>query len=104
VHPEVEIFRITRFAVFHDCETADKSVTTPLQCISSPDVLRYEALLDQSFHRDLILLHKLKEIGSYSPPARAKASVFRAANGGRRHSLIRGNRRLLAWCAEASGV
>jgi hypothetical protein len=38
------------------------SVTIPLQCLSSPDVLRYEALLDQGFHRDLILLQKLKEM------------------------------------------
>jgi len=37
------------------------SVALPLQCYS-PNVLRYEALLDQGFHRDLILLEKLKEI------------------------------------------
>ena len=38
------------------------SVGLPLQCLSSPDVLRYEALLDQGFHRDLILLQKLREM------------------------------------------
>ena len=38
------------------------SVRIPLECLSSPNVLRYEALLDQGFHRDLILLQKLKEI------------------------------------------
>lgn len=43
-------------------KTTSISVTLPLQCLSSPDVLRYEALLDQSFHRDLILLQKLKEM------------------------------------------
>ena len=37
------------------------SVSLPLQCYS-PNILRYEALLDQGFHRDLILLEKLKEI------------------------------------------
>ncbi|MGC2475664.1 MAG: hypothetical protein WA485_15085 [Candidatus Sulfotelmatobacter sp.] len=37
------------------------SVSLPLQCYS-PNLLRYEALLDQGFHRDLILLEKLKEI------------------------------------------
>lgn len=37
------------------------SVSIPLQSLSSPDVLRYEALLDQGFHRDLILLQRLKE-------------------------------------------
>ena len=38
------------------------TVGLPLACLSSPDVLRYEALLDQGFHRDLILLQKLKEM------------------------------------------
>jgi hypothetical protein len=38
------------------------SVSIPLECLSSPDILRYEALLDQGFHRDLILLQKLKEM------------------------------------------
>lgn len=33
-----------------------------MQCPYSPDALRYEALLDQGFHRDLILLQKLKEM------------------------------------------
>lgn len=37
------------------------SVSLPVQCYSA-NVLRYEALLDQGFHRDLILLEKLKEI------------------------------------------
>lgn len=37
------------------------SVSLPLQSLYSPEVLRYEALLDQGFHRDLILLQKLKE-------------------------------------------
>jgi hypothetical protein len=37
------------------------SVRIPLESLSSPDLLRYEALLDQGFHRDLILLQKLKE-------------------------------------------
>jgi hypothetical protein len=48
------------------------SVNTPLQCISSPDVLRYEALLDQSFHRDLILLQKLKEMVPIPNPREPK--------------------------------
>jgi hypothetical protein len=38
------------------------SVRIPLESLSSPDLLRYEALLDQGFHRDLILLQKLKEM------------------------------------------
>jgi hypothetical protein len=38
------------------------SANTPIKCLSSPDLLRYEALLDQSFHRDMILLQKLKEM------------------------------------------
>ena len=33
-----------------------------VEALLSPDVLRYEALLDQGFHRDLILLMKLKEV------------------------------------------
>jgi hypothetical protein len=37
------------------------SVRIPLESLSSPDLLRYEALLDHGFHRDLILLQKLKE-------------------------------------------
>jgi hypothetical protein len=36
-------------------------VRIPMESLSSPDLLRYEALLDQGFHRDLILLQKLKE-------------------------------------------
>jgi hypothetical protein len=42
------------------------SVTFPLECHLSADVLRYEALLDQGFHRDLILLQKLKEMAPVS--------------------------------------
>jgi hypothetical protein len=34
----------------------------PFQSLSWGNVLRYEALLDQGFHRDLILLQKLKEL------------------------------------------
>jgi hypothetical protein len=49
------------------------TVTFPMQCISSPDVLRYEALLDQGFHRDLILLQKLKEITPVPERAEKKA-------------------------------
>jgi hypothetical protein len=30
--------------------------------LSSPQLSKYEALLDQSFHRDLMLLLKLKEV------------------------------------------
>lgn len=36
--------------------------SVPLQSLFSPEVLRYEAPLDQGFHRDLILLQKLKEM------------------------------------------
>jgi hypothetical protein len=36
--------------------------------------LRYEALLDQAFHRDLILLQKLQENGRALPPMEAKNS------------------------------
>ena len=43
-------------------KTTSISVSIPLECLSSPDTLRYEALLDQGFHRDLILLQKLKEM------------------------------------------
>jgi len=48
------------------------SVSLPLQC-HSPNLLRYEALLDQGFHRDLILLGKLKEIAPV-PEAKSKLS------------------------------
>ncbi len=44
------------------------SGSIPLQCLSSPDTLRYEALLDQGFHRDLILLQKLKEMAPVPDP------------------------------------
>jgi hypothetical protein len=37
-------------------------VRIPVEPLFSPDLLRYEALLDQGFHRDLILLQKLKEM------------------------------------------
>lgn len=43
-------------------------VTIPLQSLFSADVLRYEALLDQGFHRDLILLQKLKEMAPVPDP------------------------------------
>ena len=46
--------------------------TYPLECLSSPDVLKYEALLDQSFHRDLILLQKLKEMVPIPNPREPK--------------------------------
>ena len=36
--------------------------------------LRYEALLDQAFHRDLILLEKLRENGRALPPSETKNS------------------------------
>ena len=48
------------------------SGTFPVQCLSSPDLLRYEALLDQGFHRDLILLQKLKEMAPVSSPSEPK--------------------------------
>lgn len=48
------------------------SVSLPLQCYS-PNLLRYEALLDQGFHRDLILLEKLKEIAPV-PQAKGRSS------------------------------
>lgn len=52
-----------------------KPTSTPLnllvQCFSSPDALRYEALLDQGFHRDLILLQKLKEMAPVPDPGNA---------------------------------
>jgi hypothetical protein len=38
------------------------SVRVPLESPLPLEVLRYEALLDQGFHRDLILLQKLKEM------------------------------------------
>jgi len=38
------------------------SVRVPLESPLPAEVLRYEALLDQGFHRDLILLQKLKEM------------------------------------------
>jgi hypothetical protein len=40
------------------------TIQFPIQSLVSPEVLRYEALLDQGFQRDLILLLKLKEIAS----------------------------------------
>ena len=58
------------------------SVTLPLQC-NSPNVLRYEALLDQGFHRDLILLQKLKEV---APVAEAKGRLSPKAA----HTIIEG--------------
>jgi len=45
-----------------------------LQAQASGHVLRYEALLDQGFHRDLILLQKLKEIAPV-PDAGNKKSL-----------------------------
>lgn len=48
------------------------SVPLPLQCYS-PNLLRYEALLDQGFHRDLILLEKLKEM-AVIPEAKGRLS------------------------------
>jgi hypothetical protein len=40
---------------------------------SNPETsLRYEALLDQAFHRDLILLQKLKEAGPNLPALESK--------------------------------
>lgn len=49
-------------------------VQVPVQCPCSPDALRYEALLDQSFHRDLILLQKLKEMAPI-PDTSARKSL-----------------------------
>jgi len=49
--------------------------SVPLQSLWSGNVLRYEALLDQALHRDLILLQQLKKaaaaapaLGSRTPP------------------------------------
>ena len=41
----------------------------PVKSLLSSNVLKYEALLDQSFHRDLILLQKLKEMAPVSEPS-----------------------------------
>jgi hypothetical protein len=37
------------------------ATSLPLQSIATPYILRYEALLDQGLHRDLILLQQLKK-------------------------------------------
>jgi hypothetical protein len=43
---------------------------------ASPETsLRYEALLDQAFHRDLILLQKLKEDGPLVPTLGSRKST-----------------------------
>ena len=49
------------------------TVQIPIQGLSSPEILRYEALLDQGFHRDLILLLKLKEIAPVLNTAEKKS-------------------------------
>ena len=49
------------------------SGSIPMECLSSPDTLRYEALLDQGFHRDLILLQKLKEMAPIPDTADRKS-------------------------------
>jgi hypothetical protein len=54
-------------------------VEVPVQCPCSPDALRYEALLDQGFHRDLILLQKLKEMAPHPQPADRKSQKGEAA-------------------------
>lgn len=41
--------------------------------LSSPEFFRYEALLDQGFHRDMILLQKLKEMHPVPEPGDRKA-------------------------------
>ena len=56
------------------------SVSLPLQCYS-PNLLRYEALLDQGFHRDLILLEKLKEI-ALVPQAKGRSPKARPPDPG----------------------
>ena len=47
-------------------------VSQPLQALWSGNVLRYEALLDQALHRDLILLQKLKEVALPAATAAGK--------------------------------
>ncbi len=64
-------------------KTTPISVSIPLQCLSSPDTLRYEALLDQGFHRDLILLQKLKEMAPVPDPEDRRPAK-------REHGLIEG--------------
>ncbi|HKV82098.1 MAG TPA: hypothetical protein VJP02_28375 [Candidatus Sulfotelmatobacter sp.] len=50
------------------------TIQIPIQGLSSPEILRYESLLDQGFHRDLILLLKLKEIAPV-PDTEGKKSL-----------------------------
>jgi hypothetical protein len=55
-------------------QTSEKVVF--LNPFASPEAsLRYEALLDQAFHRDLILLQKLKENGPVIPPLEPRKSA-----------------------------
>ena len=49
-----------------------RKIELHVEALLSPDVLRYEGLLDQSFHRDLILLMKLKEVVAVSDRAQKK--------------------------------
>ena len=56
----------------------------PLQAVWSGNVLRYEALIDQALHRDLILLQKLKEL---APPAAIATGKLPKNN----HGVIEGD-------------
>ena len=56
----------------------------PFQSPSWGNVLRYEALLDQGFHRDLMLLQKLKELAPVGPDLSRRSA--QKSNGG----LIKG--------------
>ena len=43
--------------------------SSPFQGLFAANILRYEALLDQGFHRDLILLQELKQAGRVALPS-----------------------------------
>lgn len=55
-----------------------RKIELHVEALLSPDVLRYEGLLDQGFHRDLILLMKLKESAPVlnSPDTKSQQSVI----------------------------
>jgi hypothetical protein len=54
------------------------ALSQPTLMLGAANTLRYEALLDQSLHRDLILLQKLKEVVPPAPTTPARKSSDRA--------------------------
>jgi hypothetical protein len=52
-----------------------RKIELHVESLLSPDVLSCEGLLDQSFHRDLILPMKLKEVVAVSDRAQKAAAT-----------------------------